>query len=319
MWAAWPRTCSREGGPIDAELRSALERLLADRVRFDEPMGRHTSLRVGGPADALARPRSRDELVALLELCRAHEEPVHALGGGFNTLVLDQGLRGVVVRLSELRALARDEESLTFAEAGVTHATITRFCADQSLSGLEFAAGIPGTVGGWLVMNAGVPEREMKDVVTRVEYVDPGSWELRERGASELRWHYRRLELPDGAVVLSGRFATRPDEPEAIRERVRRHLDYRRETQPVNEPSCGSVFKNPEGDRAGRLIEAAGLKGARAGGAEISRLHANFIVNRGDACASDVLALIERTRAEVEQRFGVRLETEVQVLGGGRL
>lgn len=282
---------------------------------FDEPMARYTSLRVGGPADAFARPANRAELAELLAIAARHGTPVCALGRGFNAIVRDAGLAGIVVQLGALRALERLERERVRAEAGVTHTTLTRFCADEGLAGLEFGVGIPGTVGGWIAMNAGIPEHEMRDVVERVEIFDPLDHEGRELTGEELHWRYRRLELPAQTLVLSATFALSVDEPAAIRERMREYLDRRLATQPVNEPSCGSVFKNPEGDQAGRLIDAAGLKELRVGGAEISGLHANFIVNRGGATASDVLALIARATEEVETRFGVRLETEVRMLG----
>ena len=282
---------------------------------FDEPMARYTSLRVGGPADAFARPANRAELAELLAIAARHGTPVCALGRGFNAIVRDAGLAGIVVQLGALRALERLERERVRAEAGVTHTTLTRFCADEGLAGLEFGVGIPGTVGGWIAMNAGIPEHEMRDVVERVEIFDPLDHEGRELTGEELHWRYRRLELPAQALVLSATFVLSVDEPAAIRERMRAYLDRRLATQPVNEPSCGSVFKNPEGDQAGRLIDAAGLKELRVGGAEISGLHANFIVNRGGATASDVLALIARATEEVETRFGVRLETEVRMLG----
>ncbi len=282
---------------------------------FDEPMARYTSLRVGGPADVFARPANRAELAELLAIASRHGTPVCALGRGFNAIVRDAGLAGIVVQLGALRALERLERERVRAEAGVTHTTLTRFCADEGLAGLEFGVGIPGTVGGWIAMNAGIPEHEMRDVVERVEIFDPLDHEGRELTGEELHWRYRRLELPAQALVLSATFVLSVDEPAAIRERMREYLDRRLATQPVNEPSCGSVFKNPEGDQAGRLIDAAGLKELRVGGAEISGLHANFIVNRGGATASDVLALIARATEEVETRFGVRLETEVRMLG----
>ncbi len=309
-------TTSGEGRPIDAELRNALAELLPGRVAFEEPMARYTSLRVGGPAEALARPGTRQQLVALVGLCRERGTPWTVLGNGFNTIVRDEGLRGVVLRLQELRALERLDGDRIRAQAGVSHTTLTRFCADQGLAGLEFGVGIPGTVGGWLVMNAGIPEREMKDLVVAVELLD-GAGVLATRPAADFEWHYRHLELPEGAVLVSGTFALDADRPAAIRERMREHLERRRRTQPLTEPSCGSVFKNPPGERAGRLIEAAGLKGSRAGGAEISTLHANFIVNRGEASSADVLKLIERARSAVAERFGIELETEVRIFGGG--
>ena len=224
---------------------------------------------------------------------------------------------GIITTLHRLGSpdIERLERERVRAEAGVTHTTLTRFCADEGLAGLEFGVGIPGTVGGWIAMNAGIPEHEMRDVVERVEIFDPLGHEGRELTGEELHWRYRRLELPAQALVLSATFVLSVDEPAAIRERMREYLDRRLATQPVNEPSCGSVFKNPPGDKAGRLIEAAGLKGAEAGGARISTLHANFIVNCGDASAADVLELIERARDEVQRRFGVTLDREVQLLG----
>ncbi len=288
--------------------------MLGPRVAFDEPLSRYTSLRVGGTADALARIDSREELRQLLELCAEAGIEVRVLGAGFNTLVRDGGVRGVVVRLVGLRRLERDAEGALLAEAGVTHSRLSRYCGEHGLAGLEFAVGIPGTVGGWLAMNAGVREREMKDTVRGVELFDPALG-IERRDAAELSFRYRALELPAGGLVLAGRFATRDDEPDAVRERMKEHMARRRETQPVDRLSCGSVFKNPPGDHAGRLIEAAGLKGSREGGAEISTLHANFIVNVGDASARDVMRLIARARERVAAEFGVELETEVCVWG----
>ena len=229
------------------------------------------------------------------------------------------GFPGVVVQLTALRAIRRVAGSGTevhvHAESGCSHSRVTRFCAEQGLTGLEFAVGIPGTVGGWLAMNAGTGEVEMKDVVQSVEWLEPAVLESREVARSELHFRYRDLDLPSGAVLLAATFRTTPGDPEEIRATMRQLSDARRATQPVDRLSCGSVFKNPPDDYAGRLIEAAGLKGAREGGAEISSTHANFIVNRANACASDVFRLIARARDEVARRFGIELETEVEILG----
>ena len=248
-------------------------------------------------------------------LCRDRGVRYTVLGSGFNTLVLDGGIEGVVVQLHALRSIERARNGAVRAGAGCTHTRITRFCADRGRSGLEFAVGIPGTVGGWLAMNAGVPDREMKDVVERIEWLDVASGEVQELGIEQLRFRYRALELPEGAIVLSGTFRTEADDPDEIRAQMRVLLDRRRDTQPIDRLSCGSVFKNPPGDHAGRLIEAAGLKGAREGNAEISSVHANFIVNRSGASASDVLRLVERARSEVQRQFGVELEPEVRIVG----
>jgi UDP-N-acetylmuramate dehydrogenase len=270
---------------------------------------------VGGPADAFVRAETRAELEHVAAWCRRRTLPLLVLGGGFNLLVRDGGVRGVVVRLAGLREVALDGAGCVRAEAGASHSQVTRFAADHGRAGLEFAVGIPGTVGGWIAMNAGTREREMKDVVTSVELFDPSLGREVTLGAQALRFHYRRTELPPGAIVLAASFATRADEPDAIRERHKRLLAQRRATQPVDQPSCGSVFVNPPGDFAGRLIESAGLKGARSGGAMISPLHANFIVNAGGARAADVLALVGRARAAVLERSQVALQTEVQVVG----
>jgi UDP-N-acetylmuramate dehydrogenase len=296
---------------LDARLERALRERFGRRVAPGEPLARHTSLRVGGPADALVRADTAAELEALAALCSAHGTPLYVLGAGFNTLVRDGGIRGVVVRLAGLRSIERRGAEVR-AEAGVTHTQLTRFAAQEGLAGLEFGVGIPGTLGGWLAMNAGTREREVGQAVVSVDWLAGGARAATPRAA--LHFAYRRLERPAGAILLGAKLALEPDDPAAIRARMRDQLEVRRATQPVDQPSCGSVFKNPPGDFAGRLIEAAGLKGLRCGGAQISELHANFIVTSG-ALASDVLELIARARSAVKERFGVELETEVQIMG----
>jgi UDP-N-acetylmuramate dehydrogenase len=296
--------------------RRRLEELLGDRVRFDVPLARHTSLCVGGPADALAAPSGRTELAALLQLVRAAGLRHRLLGKGFNTLVLDEGVDGVVIQLARFRRLEERPGGLLRAEAGVSHSQLTRLCVERGLAGLEFGAGIPGTVGGWLAMNAGIGVREAKDVVREVEVMSPSGRRIVHLGRDALQFRYRALRgLAPGSAILSALLAVSPAEPERVRAEVARLLQRRAASQPLDVPSCGSVFKNPRGDFAGRLIEAAGLKGERVGGAEISSVHANFIVNRGGATAADVLALVERARRRVFEASGVRLEPEVRILG----
>jgi UDP-N-acetylmuramate dehydrogenase len=301
---------------IPRAARGSLEDLLGDRVRFDAPLSRHTSLRIGGPADALATPESRLELSRLLALCATHHLPHMVLGGGFNTLVSDAGVDGVVIQLSRFRRLEERPQGALRAEAGVSHAKLTRFCVDRGLGGLEFGAGIPGTIGGWAAMNAGVREREVRDAALEIEVMTPTGTAVRHLPRHGVRFVYRALRgLAPGSVILSILFAVAISTPEKVKAEVEKHLAKRSSTQPLDVPSCGSVFKNPSGDHAGRLIEAAGLKGLRVGGAEISTVHANFIVNRGGATAADVLALIERARSEVCARSGVALEPEVRIVG----
>jgi UDP-N-acetylmuramate dehydrogenase len=302
----------------DAAFQRDLRELLAERVAFDVPMARHTSLRVGGPVDALATPADRAELAALLALCKRRGWPQRVIGAGFNTLVRDEGLDGVAIRLSRFRALLVLPGPRVQAEAGVSHASLTGLCARQGLAGLEFGAGIPGTVGGWLAMNAGIGTREVKDVVESVELLVPGEQSTRTVEAQALEFRYRELRgTAPGAVLVAASFRVEPSTPEAVQRTMDALLARRAATQPLDVPSCGSVFKNPPGDFAGRLIEQAGLKGEREGGAEISTVHANFIVNRGGARARDVLALVERVRRRVAEHSGVVLEPEVRILGRG--
>ncbi len=296
--------------------REALAEALDDRVRFDFPMSRCTSLRVGGPADALASPADRAELVRLLRICAEHRLPHCVLGSGFNTLVHDGGIDGVVIQMGRLRRLEERPGGAVRAEAGVSHNQLTKFCLVRGLSGLAFGAGIPGSVGGWVAMNAGVPERETCDVLREIEVTSPTGRTTRHLPRERLHFVYRGLRgLAPGSVVVSALLGVEVADPESVRAEVERMLERRSRTQPLDVPSCGSVFKNPPGDHAGRLIEAAGLKGHRIGAAQISPVHANFIANLGGASARDVLALIERARATVEEDTGIRLVPEVQILG----
>ena len=304
---------------IDTIARDALRDCLADRIEFDAPLSRYTSLRIGGPADALATPADRDELRRLLETCAKHALSTLVIGAGFNLLVGENGLRAVVIRLKKLRGIERVDGQNILIEAGASHATITRYCVDNALGGLEFSAGIPGTLGGWIAMNAGIGVREMKDVVVEIEIMGPDGEALRRISRADLDFRYRELAgLPKGAVIVSAQLNVEEGERAKVQSEIDRLLAHRQSTQPTDIPSCGSVFRNPPGQFAGQLIEAAGMKGTRIGSAEISAVHANFIVNHGGATASDVLRLIERAREEVESATGIRLETEVKILGRPR-
>ncbi|MFP6563349.1 MAG: UDP-N-acetylmuramate dehydrogenase [Myxococcota bacterium] len=298
-------------------MREAVRRDLAEaavKIEFEAPLSKYTSLRVGGPATALASPRNLDELAALLEICLRHGLETRVLGAGFNTLVLDAGFDGVLIVMRHFRGLEASGTTLR-AEAGTSHSQITKFCIEHGLAGLEFGAGIPGTVGGWVAMNAGIGAREIKDVVLEVEWLAiDGSRGCAPR--AELDFGYRHFRLPvAGAVITAARFHTEARASAEIRAEVDRLLDQRSGSQPLDQPSCGSVFKNPEGAFAGELIDSANLKGTRVGGAEISTLHANFIVNRGGATARDVIELIDLARDAVQRIHGVCLETEVQIVG----
>jgi UDP-N-acetylmuramate dehydrogenase len=299
------------------EARKALEEALGSHVEFDAPISRHVALRIGGPADAIATPETREELSELMRICAEHDLPTLPLGGGFNTLALDAGIDGVIVRTAKLRDIEALADGVVRAEAGVSHRQLINFCNERGLAGLEFAAGIPGTIGGWIAMNAGVGWREMVDVVRNVEIVSArGSAQRIEAG--ELAFRYRGIDgLPEGAVIVAACFELTASTPAAVSAEVDRLLAERAKTQPLDVPSCGSVFKNPEGDYAGRLIESVGLKGLRAGGAQISEVHANFIANLGGATSADVLTLVRRAQSAVLEESGVELSTEVRIVGRG--
>jgi UDP-N-acetylmuramate dehydrogenase len=296
--------------------RAELQAALGGAIEFDAPTAKLTSLRVGGLADALATPPDRAALAALLRICAKHRLAARVIGRGFNTIVRDEGVDGVVIQLAKLKRLEARPGGLLRVEAGVSHATLTRYCRERGLAGLEFGVGIPGTLGGWIAMNAGIGVREAKDVVREVELMSPTGRFVRAFPRAALRFRYRALVgFAEGSVVLSALLAVEISDRRHVEAESERLLAKRRATQPVDQPSCGSVFKNPRGHFAGQLIEAAGLKGETRGGAMISPLHANFIVNTGGATASDVLALIGHARALVRLKTGIQLEPEVKVWG----
>ncbi len=283
-------------------------------VRFDEPLARHTSWHVGGPADAYYTPNSVAELSRFLAVLPP-EVPVQWLGLGSNLLVRDGGVRGVVVSLHlGLRQLERINATQIQADAGVPCAKVARQCSRWLLGPAAFFAGIPGTVGGALSMNAGAWGGEIWPHVVEVDVVDR-SGQRKTRAAAEYRYSYRHLEAPvAGEWFVSARLEFRVD-PAASQDQIRDLLEERRAKQPIGAWSCGSTFTNPPGDHAARLIEAAGLKGVRIGGAVVSTKHANFLINEGNARAADIERLMEHVRDEVERTQGVRLAAEVRIIG----
>jgi UDP-N-acetylmuramate dehydrogenase len=284
----------------------------ASRVRFGELLSRHTSWHVGGPAEIFFMPRDREDLIAFLKVLPP-AVPLLWLGLGSNLLVRDGGVRGVVVSTRDaLTALERRGERNVYAEAGVPCAKLARHCARWDLGPAEFFTGIPGTVGGALAMNAGAFDGETWRQVRSVETIDRrGAVRVRDSGEYAVR--YRHVEAPaNDEWFLAAEFMFDAGSSEAA---TRALLDRRRQTQPIGEWSCGSVFTNPPGDHAARLIESAGLKGRRIGGAVVSTKHANFILNEGQATARDIEALIEQVQQEVERQHGRRLTPECRIVG----
>jgi len=288
---------------------------LRGEVRFGAPLRDYTSFRIGGPADVLVIPTDADDLSRLVKQAHAAKVPVFVIGGT-NLLVRDQGIRGVVVSLSRLKAIKDETDGVVYAEGGVGMPTLMRHAISLALSGLEWAAGIPGTVAGCVVMNAGTRLGEMKDAVKAVRVVDPQGGFI-DCPASAIQFSYRRALLPRG-IVVGVWLQLKPAQREKIERVVKEYLRYRKNTQPLTLPNAGCVFKNPEHDTAGRLIEAAGLKGARVGDAQVSEKHANFVVNLGRASAADVIALIKKIGRTVEQRTGITLELELKIVGQPR-
>jgi UDP-N-acetylmuramate dehydrogenase len=284
------------------------------RVLRNEPMSRHTSWRVGGPADAWFSPRDVEDLSAFLRALPT-EVPVTWVGLGSNLLVRDGGIRGVVISVHGiLDGLERVGDDRVRAEAGVACARLGRQCAKWQLGPADFFAGIPGTVGGALAMNAGAWGGETWPRVVEVETIDRGGARHR-RDASEYRYGYRSVTPPvagEWFLAATFRFEARPG---ASTDSIRKLLEKRHESQPIGAWSCGSVFTNPPGGHAAELIEGAGLKGHRIGGAAISDKHANFIINEGEATAADLEALVRHVQATVERVHGVRLVPEVRVVG----
>ncbi len=278
----------------------------------NEPMSAHTTLGVGGPARWFFRPDNQAALSTAM-ICIPMQVPLLPLGRGSNLLPPDNGFPGVVLDLSSLNHMQVNGTRLS-AECGVRMSRVTRICADHGLSGLEFMATVPGDIGGGVVMNAGAFGQQIADCLTRI-WVVRRDGEHEELQVAQLEMSYRHTLLPHGSLVVSVEFELQIDKGEAVRERIRQMRMTRGRTQPLELPNCGSVFKNPPGDHAARLIEAVGLKGHRIGGASISGKHANFIVNEDAALSSDVLALIRLAQESVEARFGVRLEPEVRMLG----
>ena len=295
-----------------------LEKLMPGKVMWDCPLARYTTLRVGGPAEAVVFAESDADLARLLEWLRAENIPRNIIGGGSNILVPDHGLTGVVVMLgrglAEIETIGgEDDHVLVRAGAGCRLAGLLKYCTDRAFSGLEFMVGIPGSIGGAIVMNAGCWGKEISDVLHSVTMLDP-TGKLIQTERDKLDFSYRQWGGGRESVIVAAVFALVKGDIKTIKAACRKYLQQRKEKQPQHMASAGSFFKNPPGRAAGGLIEEAGLKGHRIGGAMVSPEHANFIVNTGTATAGDILALMRKVQSAVFDRSGIMLEPEVQIL-----
>ncbi len=295
--------------------RSVLSKALPElTIEEQVPMSTLTTFRIGGPADLLVRPRA-DQMPALMNLCRREDIPCTVIGHGSNLLVADAGIRGLVVLIAEPMSACRIEGIQMEAEAGVLLSRMAAAATKEGLSGLEFAAGIPGSLGGAVMMNAGAYGGQMADVVTEVTVLNPAG-EVVTIPGSEMDFGYRHSRLEtEGGIVLSARMQLHPDDPGLIRERIEELRQKRVEKQPLDLPSAGSAFKRPEGHFAGKLIEEAGLRGFRIGDAMVSEKHCGFVVNVGSATAKDVRQLLSEVAERVYEHSGIRIEPEIRFVG----
>ena len=278
------------------------------------PLKKYTTLRVGGPADYFAEPASEEALCALLDTAREYQMPVLLMGNGSNLLVRDGGFRGLVIRLGKAFSAIESRENGLFSQAGALLSALSRAAADAGYTGLEFAQGIPGTVGGGVYMNAGAYGGEMSQIVEAVRVLRDGKIET--IAGADMDFGYRHSKaMEEGMLVLGASFHLEKGDPNAIEAAMRDFAARRKEKQPLEYPSAGSFFKRPQGHFAGALIEQSGLKGVSVGGAQVSQKHAGFLINTGDATAADFLSLMEKVQETVWKNFQVALQPEVRIVG----
>ena len=297
--------------------KQTLVKMGGKRLRFDCPMKSYTSIKVGGAAEAIYQTRNLEDLLRTITYLDQSDIPFFLLGQGSNLLVRDKGIEGVVITLGKDLSLIEQEtsnERNLQAGGGASLSELLTFCQKKGLSGLEFLAGIPGSVGGATFMNAGAFGHEIESRIKKIIIVNRKG-DLLTRDRSQLEFRYRRLSLPEGSVIVKVYFELEKEAPGIISKRMTTYLKQRKRSQPLKYPSAGSIFKNPPNDYAGRLIEKVGLKGIRKGDAMISDKHANWIVNTGQARAEDILSLIDLAKEAVMKETGIMLEEEIKIVG----
>ncbi|NMB32784.1 MAG: UDP-N-acetylmuramate dehydrogenase [Clostridium sp.] len=284
-------------------------------IKVDEPMRKHTSFRVGGPADVLVTPVTISQLSEILKLCRDNNVPAFVMGNGTNLIVTDKGIRGVVIKIYDNLSGFGIEGDTIWAYAGILLSKLSNFALKNELEGLEFASGIPGTLGGAVAMNAGAYGGEMRNIVIETEYMDVDG-KVRIIRNEEHEFGYRTSFIhKHSGIVLRSKIKLNRGKKDKIKEQMSEFMKRRREKQPLEFPSAGSVFKRPKGHFAGKLIEDCGLGGYRIGGAQVSDKHCGFIINVGNATAKDITNLIGHIQNTVQEKFGISMETEVKMVG----
>lgn len=304
---------NQDAARMAAFVCSLAEIVGADSILTNEPMAKHTTFLIGGPADVYVAPRSVEDIAAVMRACDEAEVPYRIVGNGSDLLVADEGLCCVVIQVLDNLADIAVEEARIRVQAGATNAAVADAAYAAGLAGFEFASGIPGTIGGAAIMNAGAYGGEFKDVAVELTCITPAG-DVVKVSREEAEWSYRHSMMDAaGYVVVEALLQLEEGDPVEIKARMDDLKARREEKQPLEMPSAGSTFKRPEGYFAGKLIQDAGLRGYRVGGAQVSEKHTGFVVNTGNATAADVLRLIEDVQARVEERFGVRLEPEVRM------
>ncbi|MGP8153029.1 MAG: UDP-N-acetylmuramate dehydrogenase [Smithella sp.] len=300
------------------EIKEVLGSIIKGKILYDEPMSLHTSLAVGGNADALVYIENEDQLAQVIKRLREKEINIFTAGNLTNIIVREGGYRGAILLMTGIKEVhceyTPQNGYLISAQAGAALAKVVSRSVAEELTGLEFCAGIPGSIGGAVWMNAGAYGKEMKDVIKAVSLLNADG-EKKTIDREEISFFYRKTAFPSDTIILNAQFKLEKGERSRIKEKINEILQWRQAKHPLEFPSAGSIFKNLPGQAAGKLIEDMGIKGMTAGGAQISSKHANFIVNRGNATASDVLGLIEFIRSKAKKEKGVKLETEVVIIG----
>jgi UDP-N-acetylmuramate dehydrogenase len=306
-------------GNVMQDLETEIRKLIKGEIKFDEPLSAHTSLGIGGPVDIMVFPEDPTSLKNVLLVAEKENIPVFVLGAGTNLLASDSRIEGLAVSLKAFRSieLTRDSDEnnvVLYAGSGVPLPMLVNFARKYGYSGIEALAGIPGYVGGAVYMNAGSFGTEMKDVIVSVASMNSHG-EIMISDKDKLGFSYRSFNLPAGSIILSANIILRRDDPAEVDRRTREFLSRKKTSQPLGELSAGCVFKNPPGDSAGRLIDAAGCKGMRTGGVEVSRVHANYFINKGGATCRDFIELMQTVKAKVKAYSGTDLEPEVKITG----
>lgn len=300
---------------IKNKIREEIREIVKGKVKFDELMSKHTSFGIGGPADCFIIPQDIEDLKKIILFSKKKKSPLKVMGQGTNLLVRDRGIRGIVVKLGKGFEGVKFSENNLLAGAAVRLSTLIKLAASQGLGGLEFAVGIPGSLGGAIATNAGAETLSISQRLMSIR-VMTGEGRVKDLKADNLNFDYRRCHLKKNSIILNARLKLERAKEEEILRRVNTFLEKREKTQPLGTANAGCIFKNPDSKTpAGSLIEKAGLKGKRIGGASVSKVHANFILNLGKAKAEDVLTLMEVIKEEVKERTGISLEPEIEVIG----